>query len=481
MSNYIDGQWLAGSAEPMTSFNPASGHLLWEGTAATSGEVDAAVVAAHAAFGGWSEAGVDRRIELLERFADAVTDDADIFAGLISREVGKPLWEAKTEVGSVAAKIGHSVRAYRQRTGVHVDEASGGITRHRPHGVMAVFGPYNFPAHLPNGHIVPALLAGNTVVFKPSELTPLVGEHLVHLWERSGLPAGVLNLVQGGRDTGAALAAAAIEGLLFTGSAATGALLHRQFGGRPEVLLALEMGGNNPLIVIEGAELQAAVAIIIQSAFVTTGQRCTCARRLFVPHGDYGDTLIAELLAAAQHIRIGDPQDEEEAPFMGPVISTEAAGKLFDAQDRMVASGAVPLLKMTPVQGLSDAFVTTGILDVTRADVDDEEHFGPLLTVTRYADLPNAVAGANATRFGLAAGVIGGDRETYDRLWSQLRAGIVNWNRPTTGASSAAPFGGVGASGNHRPAAFYAADYSSYPVASMESGELVMPPPMPGQ
>ena len=481
MSTFIGGKWNTGSGEPMSSHNPASGDLLWEGNAATPDEVGSAITAAAAAFGSWSQAGVDRRIEFLERYADAVKDDADEFADLISKEVGKPRWEAKTEVGSVAAKIGHSIRAYRQRTGVHVVEGSGGVTRHRPHGVMAVFGPYNFPAHLPNGHIVPALLAGNTVVFKPSELTPLVGEHMVRLWERSGLPAGVLNLVQGWRDTGAALAAAEIDGLLFTGSAATGALLHRQFGGRPEVLLALEMGGNNPLIVIEGAETDAAVAIIVQSAFVTAGQRCTCARRLFVPQGEYGDTLIAELLAATQHVRVGDPQDEDQPPFMGPVISAGAAGKLYDAQDRMVASGAVPLLKMTPIEGLSDAFVTPGILDVTRVEVADEEHFGPLLTVIRYSNLEDAVSGANATRFGLAAGVIGGDRATYDRLWSQLRAGIVNWNRPTTGASSAAPFGGIGASGNHRPAAFYAADYSSFPVASLESGELEIPQPMPGQ
>lgn len=482
MSQFIGGAWVPGGGEAMSSVNPATTEVVWQSQAAAPDDVARAVAAAAGAFSSWRATSLEHRVQVLESFATAVMRREPEFARLISDEVGKPMWEATAEVGAVAAKVGHSIRAYQERSGVTSSATSGAtaVTRHKALGVMAVFGPYNFPAHLPNGHIVPALLAGNTAVFKPSELTPAVGEFMVRIWESVGIPDGVLNLIQGGRDIGAALAAASIDGLLFTGSAATGALLHRQFADRPEVLLALEMGGNNPLIVIDGADLDAAVPMIIQSAYVTSGQRCTCARRLFVPRGAFGDQLISDLIEAAQNLTIGRP-DASEQPFMGPVISAKAAKSLYHAQDEMTRQGAVPLLKMVPIEGESEAFVSPGLIDVTGVDVADEEHFGPLLTVIRYDGIDEAIAGANNTRFGLAAGVLGGERATYERIWGELRAGIVNWNRPTTGASSAAPFGGVGASGNHRPAAYYAADYSSYPVASIEADELVAPNPMPGQ
>ncbi|MEG1215068.1 MAG: aldehyde dehydrogenase family protein, partial [Leclercia sp.] len=168
------------------------------------------------------------------------------------------------------------VRAYHERTGESLTEMADGAAslRHRPHGVLAVFGPYNFPGHLPNGHIVPALIAGNTVVFKPSELTPWTAEETVKLWQAAGLPDGVLNLVQGGRSTGEALAQSSeIDGLLFTGSANTGYHLHQQLAGAPEKILALEMGGNNALIIDEITDIDAVVNLTIQSAFVSAGQR----------------------------------------------------------------------------------------------------------------------------------------------------------------------------------------------------------------
>jgi succinylglutamic semialdehyde dehydrogenase len=348
--------------------------------------------------------------------------------------------------------------------------------------VLAVFGPYNLPGHLPNGHIVPALLAGNTVVFKPSDLTPAVGAALVELWERVGLPAGVLNLVQGAVPTGRALAGhPQIDGLLFTGSARTGQLLHRQFAGQTGKLLALELGGNNPLIVDRVAELDAAVHTIIQSAFITGGQRCTCARRLFLPAGNEGDALLERLLAATRGLRLG-AWDDEPAPFLGPLISANAAADLLAAQDALVAQGAEAL---EPLAGdaRGAAFLSPGIVDVTGLgdDLPDEERFGPLLQVIRYDDLDQAIAGANATRYGLAAGVIGDDEDRYRYCRERLRAGILNWNGPTTGASGAAPFGGVGDSGNLRPSAWYAADYCAYPVASVELPAVALPEtPVPG-
>jgi succinylglutamic semialdehyde dehydrogenase len=374
-------------------------------------------------------------------------------------------------------KVAISIQSYRERTG----EKSGplgdatAVLRHKPHGVVAVFGPYNFPGHLPNGHIVPALLAGNAVVFKPSELTPKVAELTVQCWIDAGLPAGVLNLVQGARETGIALAAhSGIDGLFFTGSSRTGNSLHQQFAGRPDKILALEMGGNNPLVVDQVADVDAAVYTVIQSAFISAGQRCTCARRLLVPEGAWGDAFMARLVEVTATIQVG-AFDQQPAPFMGSVISLRAAQALLDAQEQLLANGAVALLEMTQPETQS-ALLTPGILDVSDvSDRPDEELFGPLLQVIRYADFDAAIEEANATQYGLAAGLLSDSQERYQQFWLQSRAGIVNWNKQLTGAASTAPFGGVGASGNHRASAYYAADYCAYPVASLESGTLALP------
>ncbi|WP_442109003.1 succinylglutamate-semialdehyde dehydrogenase [Pseudomonas sp. NUPR-001] len=476
-THYIAGHWQAGQGEALQSLNPVSQQVIWQGQGANAAQVDSAVRAARQAFAGWALQSLEARISVLEAFAAALKANADALAHCIGEETGKPLWEAATEVTSMVNKVAISVQSYRERTG----EKSGpladatAVLRHKPHGVVAVFGPYNFPGHLPNGHIVPALLAGNTVVFKPSELTPKVAELTVKCWIEAGLPAGVLNLVQGARETGVALAAnPGIDGLFFTGSSRTGNLLHQQFAGRPDKILALEMGGNNPLVVDEVKDLDAAVYTIIQSAFISAGQRCTCARRLLVPQGAWGDSLLTRLVEVCKTISVG-AFDQQPAPFMGSVVSLAAAKALLDAQAQLLANGAVSLLTMTQPQA-SAALLTPGIVDVTAvADRPDEEFFGPLLQVIRYSDFDAAIAEANNTQYGLAAGLLSDSHARYQYFWLQSRAGIVNWNKQLTGAASSAPFGGVGASGNHRASAYYAADYCAYPVASLETASLTLP------
>ncbi|MDZ4191550.1 MAG: succinylglutamate-semialdehyde dehydrogenase [Pseudomonas sp.] len=476
-THYIAGQWQPGQGESLQSLDPVSQALLWQGQGATAAQVDAAVAAARGAFSLWAAHSLDGRIAVLERFAACLKSRADEVARAIGEETGKPLWEAATEVNSMVGKVAISIQSYRERTG----EKSGplgdatAVLRHKPHGVVAVFGPYNFPGHLPNGHIVPALLAGNCVLFKPSELTPKVAELTVKCWIEAGLPEGVLGLLQGGRETGVALAGhPGIDGLFFTGSSRTGNLLHAQFAGRPDKILALEMGGNNPLIVDQVADVDAAVYTIVQSAFISAGQRCTCARRLLVPQGEWGDALLARLVQVAGQLKVGR-FDEQPAPFMGSVISLQAATQLMQAQQDLQAGGATALLAMTqPQEGA--ALLTPGILDVTAVnDRPDEEFFGPLLQVIRYDSFEAAIAEANATAYGLAAGLLSDSRARFEQFWLHSRAGIVNWNKQLTGAASTAPFGGIGASGNHRASAYYAADYCAYPVAGLESESLALP------
>nr|WP_200999627.1 succinylglutamate-semialdehyde dehydrogenase [Pseudomonas cichorii] len=476
-SLYIAGAWQAGQGEAFDSLNPVTQQVLWSGQGASASQVEVAVQAARQAFAGWASRSLEDRIAVLESFAVSLKQHADELSHCIGEETGKPLWESATEVTSMVNKIAISVQSYRERTG----EKSGplgdatAVLRHKPHGVVAVFGPYNFPGHLPNGHIVPALLAGNTVLFKPSELTPRVAELTVKCWIEAGLPAGVLNLLQGGRETGIALAAnPGIDGLFFTGSSRTGNALHQQFAGRPDKILALEMGGNNPLVVDQVQDVDAAVYTVIQSAFISAGQRCTCARRLLVPQGAWGDAFLARLVAVTATLEVG-AFDRQPAPFMGSVISLQAAAALLAAQRDLLAKGAIALLEMTQPQDRA-ALLTPGILDVSAvSNRPDEELFGPLLQVIRYADFDAAIAEANDTQYGLAAGLLSDSEARYKEFWLQSRAGIVNWNKQLTGAASSAPFGGVGASGNHRASAYYAADYCAYPVASLEAGALTLP------
>ncbi|WP_242123078.1 succinylglutamate-semialdehyde dehydrogenase [Sphingobium sp. Sx8-8] len=451
----------------LTSFEPATGALLWQGTAS---DVEAEVARARSAWPGWAAQPIAYRIETLRRFVNVVRANEEALADLIARETGKPLWDARTEVTAVMNKVDISVTAFSERTGQRRLEAAMGArqsVRHKPHGVMAVLGPYNFPAHLPNGHIVPALLAGNAVLFKPSEKTPAVGEMLVRLYHEAGVPEDAVRLVLGGPEEGKALAAHPdVGGVLFTGSAQTGIAINRQFAANPGKILALEMGGNNPIIAWDTADVASSAALIVQSAFLSSGQRCTAASRLIVRES-LADTLIAEVKKLADRLIVDHPH-ADPAPYMGPVIDNHAADQLTESFLYLMSNGGKPIKHMQrPVKGLP--FLTPAIIDVTAmAERPDIELFGPLLQVVRVPDFESAILEANNTRYGLSAALVGGSPEQYNQFWANIRAGIVNWNRPTNGASSSAPFGGVGISGNHRPSAYYAADYCAYPVVSVE-------------
>ncbi|WHP33235.1 succinylglutamate-semialdehyde dehydrogenase [Trabulsiella odontotermitis] len=477
MSLWINGDWETGRGQTRNKTNPVTHETLWSGSDADAEQVAQAVTAARRAFPQWAKQPFTVRQAIAEKFAGLLETHKMALTETIASETGKPRWEAATEVAAMINKIAISVKSYHSRTGEQETAMADGAAtlRHRPHGVLAVFGPYNFPGHLPNGHIVPALLAGNTVVFKPSELTPKSGEVVVKLWEQAGLPAGVLNLVQGGRETGEALSAQeGIDGVLFTGSSATGFHLHRQLAGQPQKILALEMGGNNPLIVDDPADIDAAVHLTIQSAFITAGQRCTCARRLLVKRGERGDAFLARLVEVSRRLTPGR-WDAEPQPFMGGLISPQAAQHVHKAWLTHVANGGRTLLEPRLLE-TDTSLLTPGIIEMTGvANVADEEVFGPLLCVWRYDTFDEAITQANATRYGLACGLISPDREKFDQLLLEARAGIVNWNKPLTGAASTAPFGGTGASGNHRPGAWYAADYCAWPMASLESPAITLP------
>jgi len=481
-SHFIRNQWIEGEGDGFVSTNPATDETVWQGRMATANEVHQAVMAARSAYEHWASSDLSNRTRVLEAFRDKLIEYREDLAETISVETGKPLWESVLEVSAMAAKVDISMKAFEERRSPVVQERGGVRTavRFKPHGTFGVIGPFNMPGHLPNGHIVPALLAGNTVVFKPSRKTPMVAEKTLEIWEASGIPAGVINLVQGDHSSvRAILRHPDVHGLAFTGSYTTGKMLHQASAEYPERILALEMGGNNPLVVHEVSNLLAAAYMTVQSAFITSGQRCSCSRRLIVTLGPRGDEFVDILRGMVQKIRVGPWTDVPE-PFMGPVISAAAAKDLLKTQNDLTGRGGRPLEAML----LKDAgaMLTPGLMDVTSVkDRPDTETFGPFLQLIRVPDFDAALLEANRTAYGLSAGILTDEPALYRRFFGKVRAGVINWNRPITGASSYLPFGGVGISGNHRPSGYYATDYCAYPVASLETSSLALPgQPTPG-
>ncbi|MFA6044658.1 MAG: aldehyde dehydrogenase family protein [Phycisphaerales bacterium] len=502
-SNLFAGAWHPIVGEALRSCEPARpSRVVWSGTP-NPAHLDAAVAAARAAQPEWGAWPLEKRAGALRVFRDLATQRADAIASLIRDEVGKPMWDAKAEAGLLAAKVDITLEqspttAMNRVTGfeLSLSPTRAGRCWFRPHGVMGVLGPFNFPAHLPNGHIVPALAMGNCVVFKPSDKAPAVGQALAELYHdaltQAGAPAGVFNMVQGGPSIAASLAAHPdLDGVLFTGSWPVGRRIMEANLDRPGRLLALEMGGNNPAIILPDADLAQAIIECVRSAFVTTGQRCTCTRRVII-HRDVASRVIPALCKAASSLIIGAP-DASHPVFMGPIISRQARDAVLDAQAQMARAGGELLVPCTAIDGPGDEpgwYITPGICKVpgfVRGSHSplahpgkDIEVFGPLLRVSIAESLDDAITQANATDFGLAASIFTRDQAAAEAFAARAKAGCINWNTGTAGASSKLPFGGLGLSGNHRPAGAFSLDYCAYPVAGMleRSGASTLAPGM---
>ncbi len=475
-AHLITGRWALGGGRELHNTSPVDGSLVWNGRFASAEQTEAAIAAGIVAYPDWSRLSLEQRIPYCQRFAEFLSKHQTSIARTITLESGKPLWESQIEMTSAIAKVSNAIDAIHQRRST--TRESFGVVRFRGFGVMLVLGPYNLPLHLPGAHIVPALLGGNTVLFKPSEKAPATGQWIAQAWHEAGLPAGVFQMLQGDAEVATwAVNHPQIAGVLFTGSNAVGKQLHRSLAGRPHVLLALEMGGNNPLIVEHVDNIPAAIAVILQSAFITSGQRCTCARRLILLDSPANARLLQRLCVAIEAIRVSHPMEEPQ-PFMGTVVSKQAADAILHAQREWIESGARVLHECRP-HPENPAMLSPGLLEVDPSFVDDREHFGPLLRVCKANDMEDAIRLANQTQYGLAAGLLSDHPSTFDSMMERIQAGIVNWNAPTTGASGKLPFGGLGESGNHRSSGYYACDYCSDPVASIEMPMLQLPSKLP--
>ena len=507
-SDLVGGEWVSlavpsAGGKVVTSFNPAMPQqMVWSGTTRVE-HVARAIEAARKALPAWAKWGRDNRFKVLKRFAELCKAKAGPMAELICDETGKVMWEAKGEASALASKVDITldtspIGGLRRVEGYEFEMGPQKIARawFKAHGVMAVLGPFNFPAHLPNGHIVPALAMGNTVVFKPSDKAPGVGQLLTELLQEAliaegapGKGAGVINLVQGAADVASVLVSHSdIDGIAFTGSWPVGRKIMEANLDRPGRIIALEMGGNNAAIVMDDADLRQAAIEVVRCAYNTTGQRCTSTRRVIV-HERIADKFIPALAKAASALVIGMPRATHPV-FMGPIINDASRKAVLDFQAACAKAGGQVIVESTAMDAPGSTakggyFVSPSLIRVQRFVCDDTgaggskfdagcdaEIFGPVLRVSVARDLDDAITQANATRFGLAASIFTKNQEAAERFLFEARAGCVNINTGTAGASSKLPFGGLGHSGNHRPAGSFSLDYCAYPVAGMiEKGD----------
>ena len=469
---YINGKWTEGNGSSFNSICPIDNESIWNGNYASNSQVLKAINSAYDAFPDWNKRGLNSRLKIIKRFYSLLEVNKDKIKDLIRLETGKESWDSLSEVNASIAKYQNSLNAFHLRTGMSSSPLGNNIqiTNHKPHGVLNVIGPFNFPFHLPNGHITPALIAGNVVIFKPSEHTPLVSELMIKLWDDAGIPNGVINLLHGSKDVVRKLAKhSKTNGILFTGGHIAGMSLSRLMASYPHKILALELGGNNPLVVWNTRKLKKASDLIFESAFISSGQRCTCARRLILQDSKSSKKIIQLIKNKSKLLSYKESSREY---FYGPLISKAAVNSFIDFQDLLIKAGGKVILKGRHVKSKGN-YVTPSIIDMTGVTkVIDKEMFGPMIQIKFVTSFSEAIYQANNTSFGLSAGLISDKQSFFDNFVNEVSAGIINYNTTTTGASGSAPFGGSGMSGNLRPAGFYAADYCAWPVASVVNKNL---------
>lgn len=438
--------------------------------------VRAACVAAKKAQPNWQRLGQEKRFEYLRRVGELYLSRKSELAETISREIGKPLWESEGEVASMISKIQvtleESMDLVKQTTIDDIQPGLKGVTRYRARGVMAVLGPFNFPGHLPNGHFIPALATGNTIVFKPSDKAPLTGQIIAEVMQEAGLPEGVFNMIQGDADIGKRLITDEdIDGVLFTGSYTVGLKIKQKVLNQHRKILALEMGGKNTSIVWKDANFEQAVNENLVSAFVTSGQRCSCTSRVFVHEALY-DQFLESFYESAKKIKIGH---WSEAPFMGPLISESMVANYTRYQEMSTREGGRCVMRGKALElDYPGHYVTPSICEMDdynpKSVFQKTELFSPNVTFYKVTDnhRPEMYNWINDPGFGLAASLFSSDLELYEEVFNEVKVGVLNLNRGTVGASARMPFGGIGKSGNDRPSAHFAVNYCTVPVASLE-------------
>ncbi len=471
-SLFIDNAWQNANGEQFVSKSPNNNEVVFTGNFATKNNCNKAVAAAKSAQQKWFELGVDTRIEYIRKFVEIVKENKEELSRTISVEVGKPKWESDGEINSIIGKVEPCIDAYKTRCSDIVIEkgTAKGITRFRPLGVMLIIGPYNYPMHMTNGQIMAGLIAGNTIVLKPSDKAPLCATKIMECWQKAGLPDGVINMVQGNGETVKNIIENRdVNGVYFTGSYKVGQIISNLCSTNQ--LCALEMGGDGPIVAWDSKDVRGAAITVVQGAFGTAGQKCVSTRKLIVPDNKFGKDLIKEIVKVSKKVIVGK-FDDNETPFMGPLRTPQMVENALKMQKYLLSKGGVSLLKAEKLS-FGECFISPCIIDVTGVKYTlKDEVFAPFLRVIRVKNFDDALKEANASEYGLATSILTEDKELYNKYLNNAKFGLVNWNKPTVGSSAWAGFGGIKNSGNFRPSGYLASDFCSYAIASAEVENL---------
>jgi succinylglutamic semialdehyde dehydrogenase len=484
--DYFNGQFshprgldsLSTAQERIVKKSPADLSLsLWEGGVYYD-HIEKVIESALKGQETWRKLSFDERINYLKKYQQIIRSQKDEIAQALALEVGKPLWEAKTEAAALDSKvsvtINDSLERIKTQTIKDVMPSIDGHVIYKPLGPCLVIGPFNFPCHLANGQILAALMAGNSIIFKPSEKTIYSAQLMIECFHQAGFPEGVINFINGTGATASKLTSdKRIRGVFFTGSRPVGLKILENTYKDLNKLVALELGGKNSSIIHHDTNISHALPELLRACFLTTGQRCTSTSMILI-HRKIEQEFISQFKSLTQRIRVGHPLSSSPEVFMGPLIDAQAEKLYFDFCNYAQADGAEVIVSPQKLDvGHEGYYVSPSIHYAKKPNLSgkfiQEEIFGPNCFFIPYDDIDEAIHIANSTDYGLAASVFTRNSEIYHRCLRDIDAGLINLNRSTVGASARLPFGGVKNSGNHRPAAVSMIDHCVSALASLET------------
>jgi succinylglutamic semialdehyde dehydrogenase len=481
--NYINGEWLEikeNSADGLIQRQcPAETDLILWKLPLSYSDVDRALEAAQMGFKIWKKTPLQERIDRLQAFKQAVAKRKDLIAEAIAWEMGKPLWEAKTEAAALMAKvdvtINDSLPRIQNKTYKNILGDADGHVFYKPLGPCSVIGPFNFPCHLANGQIVNALIAGNSIIFKPSEKTAYSGQLLIECFAEANFPKGVINLIQGDGEVARRLVKdKSIRGVFFTGSQEVGLKILKETYADVGKLVALELGGKNFSVLMDDINIQDTMLELIKACFLTTGQRCISTA--IVPiHRKIAEPFIEQFHQLSKKIIVDHPVKYVQEPFMGPLVDNKALESYLLFMGMAKREGITEIMRGKQIERkYKGHYVSPSIHFCEKFTKDshflESEIFGPNVTFVPFDTLEEAIKISNSTAYGLAFSIFSNNKSNYDYCVENMDCGQVNWNRSTVGASSKLPFGGVKQSGNYRPAAVAMIDSCVYQMASLTRG-----------
>ena len=466
-----------GADQVIQKFSPANlDHHLWDLNVYLK-HIEPVVESSYAGHREWRRTSIDERRNYLNRYKEILLTKKEDIAKAIALETGKPLWETLTEAAALISKVdvtlNHSLPRIDNEHIEAIAADTNGHVYHKPLGPCLIIGPFNFPCHLANGQILSALIAGNSIIFKPSEKTAYSAQLMVECFVEAGFPNGVINLIQGGGQTAARLIKEkAVKGIFFTGSKEVGHKILEATHKDLSKLVALELGGKNCTILHEDANLAHAEAELIKSCFLTSGQRCTSTSIVAV-HKNILPSFLERFHKLTKSLIVDHPIDFDNEPFMGPLIDQNSVDNYLTYMGMAKREGTEEIMRGKVLEKkFKGHYVSPSIHLMEKAEQSSHfltsELFAPNAIFVPYDDFEEAVEIANITNYGLAFSIFSEQKSYYEKCLQEVESGIINWNRSTVGAHSRLPFGGIKNSGNYHPAAVTTIDACVYKMSSLE-------------